>query len=100
MANRCKKINFLLGDFNIDVLCNEVYAGVNMFSEHVLPFTEPTPLMKGCWIMCTFGNNLFMRKHANSKVNNIYFLDTNAVKTSIQKDEELEDDKEIDLTVS
>ena len=41
-----------------------------------------------------------MRKHANSKVDNIYFLDPNAVKTRIQKDEELEDDKEIDLTVS
>lgn len=41
-----------------------------------------------------------MGKHANYEVNNIYFSDPDAVKTHIQKEEELQDDKEIDFTVS
>ena len=44
--------------------------------------------MEGFRIMYTFGKNL-MGKHANYEVNNIYFSDPDAVKTHIQKEEEL-----------
>ena len=47
-----------------------------------------------------FWKHILIGKHANSKVYYMYFSDHDAVKTRIQKEEELEDDKAIDFTVS
>ena len=44
-AITCKKVDILLGDFNIDALYNEAYANVEyVLTEFVLMVTEPTHL--------------------------------------------------------
>ena len=92
----------MLVDFNVDALCNEACAGVeSVLTEHVLMFTEPTHLDGGGLLDHAYlRKQLLMRKYVNSKGNIMYFSDHNAVKTHIQKKEELEDDQEIDFTVS
>ena len=95
-----KKVDILFGDFNIDAISNEAYADIDkVLPEYVLMVIESTHLYGGLLDHMYLRKQFLMGKHANSKVNNIYFSDHDAVKTHIQK-EKLEDDKEIDFTVS
>ena len=96
-----EKIDILRQVFNIDALCNEEYVDAgNVLTEYVLMVTENTHLDRGLLDYLKFWKQFLAGKYANSKVNNIYFSDNDAVKTCIQKEEALQDDKEIDFTLS
>ena len=96
-----EKIDILRQVFNINALCNEEYVDAgNVLTEYVLMVTENTHLDRGLLDYLKFWKQFLTGKYANSKVNNIYFSDNDAVKTCIQKEEGLQDDKEIDFTLS
>lgn len=84
----------MFGDFNIDPLCNEVYAdNDNVLTEYVVMVTEPTNNDGGSLDHMYLQIQFLMRKQANSKLNSVHISDYDAVKTNILKEEELEDDR-------
>lgn len=84
----------MLGDFNIDPLCNEVYADIdNVLTEYVVMVTEPTHNDGGLLDHMYLQIQFLMGKQANSKLDSVHISDYDAVKTNILKEEELEDDR-------
>ena len=82
-----KKVNILLGDFNINALSKEAYAGVsNVLIRYKLMVSEPTFMDGGLLDQLYLMKRFLVRKHVNSTVKIIYFLDHDAVKIHIQKE--------------
>ena len=62
LVSRCKKVDILLGDFNINGRCNEAYAGVkNALTQYALMIIELTHLDG------RFSNHVYLRKKFNGK---------------------------------
>ena len=99
--NNVKKVDNLLGDFNINALSNELYVGAsNAFTEYKFMVCEPTyinvDLLGYLYLMKQF----LFGKHVTSTVKNTYLSDHDAVKIHIQKGKKEEIDRDMDFSVS
>ena len=90
----------MLGDFNINALSNEPYAGVsNVFTEYKLMVSEPTYMDVGLLDHLYLMKEILFGKQVTSTVKNIYFSYNNAVKIHIQKRNKEEIDRDMDFSV-
>ena len=78
-----RKIDILLGDFNIDSFDSDASAKLHdILYNYKLMVKEPTPL-DGALLDHAYLHKLFPSKNVNAVVKNIYFSDHDAVKLQI-----------------
>ena len=104
MANCSKKFGALLGDFNVDVLCDNVYASVCSVLTHCkLVVTESAHLNRGLLAHVYLAKLFSLGKHINRVVKNIkilkIFVYHDAVKVQIYI-EKRKETKKRDFTVT
>ena len=81
-----KKVDNLLGDFNINALSNELYLGAsNAFTEYKFMVCEPTYINVDLLGHSYLIKQFLFGKHITSTVKNIYLSEHDGVKIHIQK---------------